>query len=328
MKPITFDNIHIEYPVLLAPLSGVSDVPFRHAVLNYWAGMVYSEMIASRTQIQDVKKSLKIIEKAKNQKYSAIQLAGYEPYYISEAVKINTDLGADIIDLNFGCPARKIVSNAAGSALLHPDNLQRGIKIIQAAIQATHLPVTLKMRLGWDHEHLTGAYLAKIAEDLGIKMLTVHGRTRCQFYTGSSDWQLIGDIRDNTSLPLIVNGDIIDTETAKLALSQSGADGVMIGRGCYGKPWLLQAIRHELNSGTQYQPPVRKIQIQRMIAHYRHIIDFYGEKMGVRIGRKHLHWYCEALGISSKVIQMINQSSSSEELCVYLSNTALVEVTA
>lgn len=323
LDPIKFDNINIDYPILLAPLSGVSDVPFRHAILDYWAGMVYSEMVASRTQLQDVKKSLKIIEKAKKQKYSAVQLAGYDPYYVSEAVKLNTDLGADIIDLNFGCPAKKIVTNAAGSALLHPDNLDRGIEIIKSAVSATHLPITLKMRLGWDHEMLTGGYLAKIAEDLGIKMLTVHGRTRCQFYTGTADWQLIGDIRDKTTLPLIVNGDIIDTASAKKALSQSGADGIMIGRGCYGKPWLLQAIRHELATDTPYNPPSKHHQLEKMINHYKHIIEFYGEKMGIRIGRKHLHWYREALGIDPYFSKLINKALNPQGIITYLQDVVL-----
>lgn len=320
MKPIHFDNIHIDCPILLAPLSGVSDVPFRHAVLNYWAGMVYSEMIASRTQIQDVKSSLKLIEKASNQRYSAVQLAGYDPYYVSEAVKINTDLGADLIDLNFGCPAKKIVANAAGSALLHPDNLNRGIEIIEVAVKATHLPITLKMRLGWDHDHLTGAYLAKIAEDLGIKMITVHGRTRCQFYTGSADWTLIKNIRNATSLPLIVNGDITDTESAKEALSQSGADGIMIGRGSYGKPWLLQAIKYTLVMNEPYAPPTYTQKLKHMMDHYQHIIEFYGEKIGIRIGRKHLHWYQEDLNIGQEFSKIINHAQSSTEIIRYIEN--------
>ena len=314
LKPISFDAIHIPCPILLAPLSGISDVPFRHAVLDYWAGMVYSEMIASRTQIQDVKGSLKLIEKAQNQQYSAIQLAGYEPYYISEAVKINTDLGADLIDLNFGCPAKKIVTNVAGSALMHPDNFDRAVSIIEAAVTATTLPVTLKMRLGWDDDTHNGDKLAKIAQDLGIKLITVHGRTRCQFYKGSADWQAIAKIREATTLPLIVNGDIIDTQTAKQALQQSGADGIMIGRASCGKPWLLEALKSELQANTPYSPPAITTQIKNMIAHYRHIIEFYGEKVGMRIGRKHLHWYRESLGLDPALKDMINTQTDSESV--------------
>ncbi len=314
LRPISFDNIHIDYPILLAPLSGISDVPFRHAVLTYWAGMVYSEMIASRTQIQDVKSSMRFIEKAQNQRYSAIQLAGYEPYYVSEAVKLNTDLGADLIDLNFGCPAKKIVTNVAGSALMHPDNLSRAVDIITAAVSATHLPVTLKMRLGWDDETHNGDILAKIAQDLGIKMITVHGRTRCQFYNGSANWRAIEKVRNATTLPLIVNGDIIDTKTALQALSQSGADGIMVGRASYGKPWLLEALKAELQNGKPYTPPPFTQQINDMINHYTHIIQFYGEKSGIRIGRKHLHWYREALSLDNSLTSIINQQESSDAM--------------
>lgn len=318
LKPILFDNIHIECPILLAPLSGISDVPFRQAVLNYWAGMVYSEMIASRTQIQDVKSSMRLIQKADNQRYSAIQLAGYESYYISEAVKLNTDLGADLIDLNFGCPAKKIVTNVAGSALMHPDNFERAIKIIEVAVQSTHLPVTLKMRLGWDDDSHNGDRLAKIAEDLGIKMITVHGRTRCQFYTGQANWHAIAKIREATSLPLIVNGDIINAETAKQALLDSGADGIMIGRGSCGKPWLLKALKAELIDAVSFNLPSKVEQINTMIRHYEHIIAFYGEQAGVRIGRKHLHWYKEALNLDDNFIYIINKEINSKNIIDYI----------
>jgi len=314
LNPIILDTVKIECPILLAPLSGISDVPFREAVLQYWAGMVYSEMIAARRQIQDVKGSLKMIQKAKNQQYSAVQIAGYEPYYITEAVKINTDLGADIIDLNFGCPAKKIVTNVAGSALMHPDNLARAKDIIQAAVKATHLPVTLKMRLGWDHDHLTGCILAKIAQDCGIKMLTVHGRTRKQFYTGYADWQAIYEIRQATTLPLIVNGDIIDLHTARDALKQSGADGIMVGRATCGRPWLLQQLKTELCDHKPYNLPQKEILIDNMVLHYQHIINFYGEKKGIAIGRKHLHWYREALSLNDDLKNIINHASQSQDV--------------
>jgi tRNA-dihydrouridine synthase B len=324
LKSISFDHIHIDTPILLAPLSGISDVPFRHNVLNYWAGMVYSEMIASRTQIQDVKSSYKLIEKAKNQRYSAIQLAGYEPYYISEAVKINTDLGADLIDLNFGCPAKKIVTNVAGSALMHPDNLERAKQIIEAAVKATHLPVTLKMRLGWDYEMLTGCELAKIAQDLGIKMLTVHGRTRCQFYEGQANWQEIAKIRQVTQLPLIVNGDIKDSDTARQALTQSGADGIMVGRASCGKPWLLHQLKTELIDNQPYKIPDKSAIITMIINHYQHIISFYDYKKGLVISRKHLHWYRENLQlppiIDIEFKNIINIENKVDNIIEYLLN--------
>jgi tRNA-dihydrouridine synthase B len=277
LEPVSFNGINIDCPILLAPLSGISDVPFRFAVLNYWAGMVYSEMIASRTQIQDVKNSMRLIEKAKNQKYSAIQLAGYEPYYISEAVKLNTDLGADLIDLNFGCPAKKIVTNVAGSALMNPDNFDRAINIIKAAVSATHLPVTLKMRLGWDDNTLNGDKLVRIAQDLGIKMVTVYARTRCQFYTGHANWKAVKKIREATTLPLIINGDIHNAETARQALSDSGANGIMIGRSSCGKPWLLQQLKTELVDNKEFIEPTYQKKIETMINHYTHIIQFYGD---------------------------------------------------
>lgn len=326
LRPISFDTIHIECPILLAPLSGISDVPFRYAVLNYWAGMVYSEMIASRTQIQDVQNSMKLIEKAKNQTYSAIQLAGYEPYYVSEAVKLNTDLGADLIDLNFGCPAKKIVTNVAGSALMHPDNFDRAVSIIKAAVSATHLPVTLKMRLGWNDETLNGDRLARIAQDLGVKMITVHARTRCQFYTGSANWAEVKKIREATTLPLIINGDITDSNTARQALKLSGADGIMVGRGSCGKPWLLEQLKTQLRDNAEYTLPTQRQKIETMINHYKHIIEFYGEYLGIRIGRKHLHWYRETLPLDDSWGNIINQETSSTALINHLENLGVEAV--
>jgi tRNA-dihydrouridine synthase B len=197
---------------------------------------------------------------------------------------------------------------------MHPDNFKRAVDIITAAVTATHLPVTLKMRLGWDDESHNGDVLAKIAEDLGIKMITVHGRTRCQFYNGVANWHAIAKIRNATTLPLIVNGDIIDTNTAKQALYQSGADGIMIGRASCGKPWLLQAIKSELQNGTPSIPPSFTNQINDMIMHYTHIIQFYGEKSGLRIGRKHLHWYRESLGLDDSLSDVINKADNSHSV--------------
>lgn len=229
-------NIDIKDPVFLAPMSGITDLPFRKLVKSYGAGLVFSEMIASREMIQQTSHSLKMNEDYREEFPMAVQLAGCDPHVMAEAARMNVDRGAAIIDINFGCPVKKVVKKMAGSALMQDEEL--ATEIMAETVRAVNVPVTVKMRLGWAQDHKNAPSLAKKAQDVGIQMVTVHGRTREQKYTGNADWRAIYKVRETIDIPLIVNGDILTPQDAIDAMKQSGADGVMIGRGCQGKPWL------------------------------------------------------------------------------------------
>jgi tRNA-dihydrouridine synthase B len=290
---IKIGNIQLSSNVILAPMSGVTDLPFRKLVKQFGAPLVISEMIASRAMILQTRESLKKCQKDETHYPMSVQLAGCEPDVMAEAARLNEELGADIIDINFGCPVKKVVNGFAGSALMKDEKLAG--KILEAVVKAVKIPVTMKMRLGWNTENLNAPNLAKIAEDVGIKMLTVHGRTRCQMYNGNANWELISKTKEAVKIPVIANGDIKNSEDAKKALELSGADGVMIGRACYGRPWLINQITRELAGKTDTVLPTISEQKIIVLNHFDDMIFHYGAEVAIPLARKHIGWYSSGL---------------------------------
>ena len=305
--------------VLLAPMSGVTDLPFRKQVKKFGAGLVVSEMIASRAMILQTKQSM---QKARFEKddnsLSVVQLAGCDPEVMAEAARMNEDLGADIIDINFGCPVKKVTGGNAGSALMKDPKL--ATKILEHTVRAVNIPVTLKMRMGWDESSLNAPELARIAEDIGIKMLTIHGRTRCQMYRGNANWEFIRKVKNAVDIPVIANGDIKSVINAKQALEESGADGIMIGRGCYGKPWFVNQVAHFLVTGKTLNEP-SMIEKKTIISeHFDEMIEYYGKEVGVRLARKHLGWYSSGIDNSAEFRMNINRTTDVNEVNKLLNN--------
>lgn len=308
----TIGHIPVEDPVFLAPMSGVTDLPFRRMVKSFGAGLVFSEMIASRSVIEDWKSNVKVRIDYAEEFPMAVQIAGCEPEIMAEAAKINVDRGAAIIDINFGCPVKKIVTSYAGSALMRDEDL--ATRIMAAVVAAVDVPVTVKMRLGWDEHSLNAPSLARAAQDVGIQMVTVHGRTRNQLYNGTADWQAIRRVREAVTLPLVVNGDILSAADAKNAMEISGADGAMIGRGCYGKPWLLRETAAYLKGDTAPPPPSPADMLAAIEKHYADMLVYYGDKQGVQIARKHLGWYLQDLPGGAALRPDINRLSNPEDV--------------
>ena len=299
-------------PVLLAPLAGITDVPFRNLVQSFGAGLVVSEMVASHEMVQNKPSVRERAELGFGIESTSVQIAGCDAYLMAEAARIIEANGAKIIDINMGCPAKKVTSGQSGSALMRTPDF--ALELVEAVMQATSLDVTLKMRLGWDDNSLNAPEIAKRAEAAGVKMITVHGRTRCQFYKGAADWQAIGRVKRAVSIPVIANGDIVDVTSARQALQQSGADGVMVGRGAQGAPWRLAQIASALYGTPAPKIPRGSDLTQVILQHHQAIVDFYGGTLGLKNARKHLGWYLDGLNVAPELRQSVLRSFDLAEI--------------
>ena len=305
LAPIQVGPVRIDSPVVLAPMTGVSDMPFRMQVRRYGSGLNVTEMIASQAAIRETRQSIQKAAWHPLEEPVSMQLVGCTAYEMGEAARLAADKGAAIIDINMGCPVRKIVNGWAGSALMR--DVKLASDIIEAVVKAVDVPVTLKTRMGWDHDSLNAPELARIAEDIGVKMITIHGRTRCQLYKGIADWAFVRRVKDAVSVPVLVNGDICGIEDAETALAQSGADGIMVGRGAYGRPWLLNQMIAWFSEGRRVPDPSLDEQYRSIIDHYDAMLEHYGTETGVNMARKHIGWYTRGLHGSAEFRNRVNQ---------------------
>ncbi len=327
LKPIKLKNIVIKNPVILAPQAGITDLPFRSLVSSfgdaeYSASLTVSEMVPSTSQVYllNRKKSndkiKRLYETYSSNNLTSVQIFGNDPDIMAESAKINEELGADIIDINMGCPVNKIVKNGCGSDLMK--NPQLAESIIKKVVASVSVPVSVKIRAGWDCEHKNAPEFAKMIEGAGASMVAIHGRTRSQLYSGKADLDIISSVKSSVSIPVIGNGDIFTEEDAKRMIDYTGVDGVMIGRGIYGRPWFIYHINYFLKTGTLLPEPTISEKKEIMLKHIKSMIDYYGEKMGLLNSRKHIAWYSKGLRNSAEFRNYINNCSDANEVYEYI----------
>ncbi|UWQ93970.1 tRNA dihydrouridine synthase DusB [Rhodobacteraceae bacterium M385] len=309
---ITLGSIPLSPPVLLAPMAGITDLPFRRLVSSFGAGLVVSEMVASQEMVEAKTSVRARAELGLTEQASAVQLAGRDAYWMAEAARIAESKGARIIDINMGCPAKKVVGGLSGSALMR--DLDHALHLIDAVVNAVNVPVTLKTRLGWDDDLLNAPELARRAENAGIQMITIHGRTRCQFYKGRANWAAIRAVKDAVNVPVIANGDIVNASAARQAMELSGADGVMIGRGIQGQPWLLSQIGASLFGAKPAKVPEGAEFLSMVATHYLDMLSFYGAELGARVARKHLGWYMDRVATAPALRKKILTEKVTDEV--------------
>jgi tRNA-dihydrouridine synthase B len=299
-------------PVFLAPMAGITDLPYRNLVASFGAGLVVSEMVASQELLARRPGTREKAELGLGVEGTAVQIAGREAEPMAEAARLIAGQGAKLIDINMGCPAKKVTNGASGSALMKtPDH---ALRLIEAVVDAVDVPVTLKTRLGWDEDMLNAPQIARRAEAAGIRMITIHGRTRCQFYKGRADWRGIARVKQAVQIPVIANGDIISSATARQALERSGADGVMVGRGAQGRPWLLARIAHDLYGTPAPVVPSGAAFVDMVSGHYEAMLGFYGAELGARVARKHLGWYMDHAGTPAPQRRAVLTAPSPREV--------------
>ena len=299
--------------LVLAPMAGVTDQPFRQLCKRMGAGLVVSEMVTSDVRLWNTRKSSLRMMHSGDPEPRSVQIAGGDPEMLAEAARRNVEMGAQIIDINMGCPAKKVCNKAAGSALLKDEVLVR--EILQAVVAAVDVPVTLKIRTGWDRENKNGIAVAKIAEDAGIVALAVHGRTRADLYMGEAEYDTIAAIKHAVSIPVLANGDIDSPQKAKMVLAATGADGLLIGRAAQGRPWIFREIEHYLRTGEQLPAP-SLLEVERiLLEHLAALHAFYGDVMGVRIARKHVSWYLATLPGAREFRAQFNRLDSTDAQC-------------